>query len=137
MFLEVAAATGARRGEICALRWGDIDFTERTVCIERSAAVVRGRAVFVKTTKTTKTGSVRRVSITSQAIDALRFHRERAERAAVASRRVVDPDDFVYVVVGDAAVVRSRTRARGRRHRAGLATEATSSRCFPRGRRRR
>ena len=35
-FLLLAATTGARRGELSALRWSDVDFGERTVLIARS-----------------------------------------------------------------------------------------------------
>ena len=67
-WLYVATATGARRGEVCGLRWGDIDFAQRSVRIERSVSATRA-GVFVKATKT---GGVRRVSITAQAVEALR-----------------------------------------------------------------
>lgn len=66
-WLYMATATGARRGEICGLRWADIDFDQRSVCIERSVSATRA-GVFVKPTKT---GGVRRVSITAQAVEAL------------------------------------------------------------------
>ena len=67
-WLSVATATGARRGEICALRWSDVDFAHRTVRIERSVSATAAGGVFVKATKT---GGVRRVSITAQAVEAL------------------------------------------------------------------
>jgi integrase len=75
-WLHVALATGARRGEVCALRWSDIDFDARTVRIERSVSVIKGTGVSFKTTKT---GNVRLVTLTTQAIEALREHFARAE----------------------------------------------------------
>ena len=36
VFLRLAASTGARRGELCALRWSDIDLAAGTVTIGRS-----------------------------------------------------------------------------------------------------
>lgn len=92
-WLWLATATGARRGEICGLRWRDVDFTQRSVRIERSVSATSATGVFVKTTKTT---GVRRVSITAQAVEALRSQHRRAERDAVQKRRVVHPDDFVF-----------------------------------------
>jgi integrase len=46
-----AAVTGARRGELCALRWSDIDWTGRTLRIARSLTVV-GSLVAEGPTKT-------------------------------------------------------------------------------------
>ena len=92
-WLIVATATGARRGEICGLRWGDLDFVHGTVRIERSVSATPASGVFVKTTKT---GGVRLVSITGQAAEALQSHRRRAELITIRSGRVVDPEDFVF-----------------------------------------
>jgi integrase len=78
-WLHVALATGARRGEVCGLQWGDIDFEQRSIRVERSVSATRAHGIFVKPTKT---GGVRRVSITTQAIEALVAHRARAESAA-------------------------------------------------------
>jgi integrase len=38
--VALAAITGARRGELCALRWSDIDWSKRTLTITRSLTVV-------------------------------------------------------------------------------------------------
>ena len=92
-WLKVAAATGARRGEVCGLRWSDIDLDERTIRIERSVSATRSSGLVIKATKT---GRVRRVSITTQATDALVQHRARAEQAASDNYRLVDPADLVF-----------------------------------------
>lgn len=49
--VRVLTATGARRGEVCGLRWSDIDRGSRTMSIQRSVASVAGGTV-VKDTKT-------------------------------------------------------------------------------------
>ncbi len=100
-WLQVAVATGARRGEICGLRWRDIDFAQRSVRIERSVSATTASGVFVKTTKT---GGVRRVTITAQAIEALHAQHKRAETCARRNHRVVEPDDFIFT--NDAAAAR-------------------------------
>ena len=41
-----ALFTGARRGEIAALRWGDVDLTAGRYSIRRSAAIVGGKTVY-------------------------------------------------------------------------------------------
>lgn len=91
-WLYVATATGARRGEICGLRWADIDFAQRSIRIERSVSATRA-GVFVKPTKT---GGVRRVSITAQAIEALSRHHQRAAQNARRTDNCVDPEGFVF-----------------------------------------
>lgn len=88
-WLQVAVATGARRGEICALRWGDIDFDDRAVRIERSVSATKAEGLIVKTTKT---GGVRRVSLTAQAIAALSA--QRADTAAELG--AADADRYVF-----------------------------------------
>jgi integrase len=92
-WLHVAVATGARRGEICALRWGDVDVERATVRIERSVAATKQAGIAFKSTKT---GGVRLVSLTSQALSALRRHRDLTERRAVPVRRQVEPADLIF-----------------------------------------
>jgi integrase len=95
-WLQIAVATGARRGEVCALRWVDIDFADQTVRIERSVSATKVEGVIVKTTKT---GGVRRVALTGQAIDALRALHARQEQANWAAGVVggtVARDRFVF-----------------------------------------
>jgi integrase len=70
-WLQVAVATGARRGEICGLRWNDIDLGDASVRIQRSVSATRQAGL---TIKSTKTGGVRVVSLTTQAVIALREH---------------------------------------------------------------
>lgn len=40
----LAAVTGARRGELCALRWSDVDWRRRTLTFARSLTVIRQQA---------------------------------------------------------------------------------------------
>jgi integrase len=51
-FLRVAAVTGARRGELCALRWSDVDIKAATVTIARSVVGQRNDELVEKGTKT-------------------------------------------------------------------------------------
>lgn len=88
----MAAATGARRGEVCGLRWSDINLDQQTIRIERSVSATCASGLVIKATKT---GRVRRVSITTQAKDALLQHRSRAQQTAADNRRFVDPADLV------------------------------------------
>ena len=68
-FYALAIYGGLRRGEICALKWKDIDFENRTVNIEKAEAYRKGGNI-VKTTKTM--AGLRTVSLPSACIDILR-----------------------------------------------------------------
>jgi len=71
-FLEVAAATGARRGEVLALRWSDIHGGD--VVITRSLTQTKGGLEF-KVPKTED--SVRPVSLPTSTLAALDQHRQK------------------------------------------------------------
>jgi integrase len=69
--IRVAVATGARRGELVALRWGDLDLEVGTVHVRRSVAVVDGRPVV----KPTKTGASAVVAIDPGTVEVLQAWR--------------------------------------------------------------
>jgi len=76
--LLLAAMTGARRGEILALRWGDIDLDTGQMRITRSVQRVDGGLVFMEP-KTSR--SRRQITLPSAALEPLRQHRrEQRER---------------------------------------------------------
>jgi len=68
-FLELSAATGARRGELLALRWSDIQ--DGAVAIARSLSQTRAGLAF----KDTKNRTTRLVVLPESAIAALNAHR--------------------------------------------------------------
>lgn len=49
--VELALTTGMRRGEVCALRWGDVDDAERTITVRRVLGNAEG-GFYVKEPKT-------------------------------------------------------------------------------------
>lgn len=59
--IALAAVTGARRGELCALRWSDIDWEKRTLRVARSLTVIHEEV----TEAPTKTHAKRLVAIDS------------------------------------------------------------------------
>ncbi|MCA2962746.1 MAG: site-specific integrase [Acidobacteriaceae bacterium] len=69
--LLVATATGARRGELCALTWLDVDFDNRLVSISKSVEQTR-KGLRLKSTKGKK---ARIFSLPQSAVQALRDHR--------------------------------------------------------------
>jgi len=90
--LRVLAATGARRGEVCGLRWSDIDRGSRTLAIQRSVASVAGGTVV----KDTKTHAARRIAIDPETLAALDAQRVRMEELAAVCRLEFDPDGFLF-----------------------------------------
>lgn len=67
-----ALGTGLRRGELLALRWGDVDLDGATVRVERSLEETKAGLAF----KAPKTKHGRRtVSLSSTVVDALRAHK--------------------------------------------------------------
>lgn len=69
----LACATGMRRGEICALRWGDIDLTAGTVRVASAISAVPKRPLERKGTKTARE---RTVGLPDFAIEALKAERK-------------------------------------------------------------
>jgi integrase len=88
-----ALATGARRGEVCALRWCDVDLEDRFVRISRSVSQTTSGGVIVKCTKTDR---ARVVSITRAATAALSQRRIEAELAAESAGCRLAPSGFVF-----------------------------------------
>ncbi len=90
--LRVGAATGARRGELCALRWTDVDLEAKTLTIERGIVMVkRGVAE-----RPTKTHNRRKVALDDGTVAALESHRERTRMAAQEHGVELAADAFVF-----------------------------------------
>ena len=43
--LRLAAMTGMRRGELCGLRWGDVDLDAGTISVQKSTVAIAGKVV--------------------------------------------------------------------------------------------
>ncbi len=95
--LRVMAATGARRGEACALRWSSIDVEAGTILIRSSIASVAGGTV----EKDTKTHAARRIAVDPETLDVLARHRQRLEARATACRLAFNPNGFVFTQTAD------------------------------------
>jgi integrase len=79
LFVRLAAVVGARRGELCALRWSDVDFPRGELLVARSVVAVPGRGVLVGPTKTRRR---RRVALDRVTVDLLATLRARAQAVA-------------------------------------------------------
>lgn len=85
--LVVAATTGMRRGEICGLRWSDIDVDGAALVVNRTVVQVRGRWE----TKRPKADEPRRVSLAPFTLAVLAAQRERSE-----GHWPLGPDAYVW-----------------------------------------
>ena len=86
-------STGARRGQVCALRWNDIDFDRNTVSFARSLAEGPTGGVQIVPTKNRKRN---RVEVDDATIDELRRHRAEVEAHAAAAEVELQPSAFVF-----------------------------------------
>lgn len=98
--LRLAAATGARRGELCALRWADVDLKGANLTIARS--VVHGDDGLVEK-GSTKTGAARRIALDAGTVEVLETHRIRCEERARACGTRLAREAFVFSYEPDGA----------------------------------
>jgi integrase len=91
--LRLAAVTGARRGELCALRWNDVDLVAGALVISR-AVVGRTNGKLVE--RQTKTGNKRRIALDPGTVDSLARHRNFCEARAEKSDVVLSDTAFVF-----------------------------------------
>lgn len=91
-FLHLAATTGARRGEVCALRWKNVDPNMRTLTVEHSIIDLPGGLV----EKDTKTHISRRMALDSGTIDVLEEQRAAMTTRASAAGLSLSPQSFIF-----------------------------------------
>ena len=99
-FILLAAAIVARRSELVALRWSDVDFDAGRLTVSRG--IVSGPDGLVE--KDTKTHASRRVSLDGTTIDALRAHRDRASARAEICGIELPAGAFVFSAEVDGSV---------------------------------
>lgn len=73
---EVLAFTGMRRGEVCGLRWSDVDLDGGVITVREQLVEVNGK--IVKGKPKTRSGE-RRIEIDPRVIEALKVHRLRQD----------------------------------------------------------
>ena len=77
-FLHIAATTGARRGEICAIRWQNVDTKLKTLTIESAIVEVPGGIE----ERDTKTHSNRRIALDDDTLEVFESQRRLAQDRA-------------------------------------------------------
>lgn len=92
--VQLDSVLGARRGELVALRWPDIDFDDGTVTVARAISDGRSEGLVEQHTKTRK---VRAVGLDDITMGALRAHRARRLEQCMAVGVRMDEQGFVFV----------------------------------------
>ena len=95
--LFVAATTGCRRGELCGLRWSDVDFEKGVLLVRRSVSDLPGRVEI----RSTKTGHIRKMALDSATLSVLELLRERAGARTAALSVSLDPDAYLWSSLPD------------------------------------
>jgi len=90
--IYVAVTTGCRRGELCGLRWTDVDLDLATVVVARSISDAAGQVAV----KDTKTHHARRLALDPSTVSVLRKHRARVEGRAAAAGVTMPASAYVW-----------------------------------------
>lgn len=96
-FVYLAVSTGARKGELCGLQWGDLDTTTGKLTIRRAVAAPKGGMVI----KETKTGKVRMVSLNKPALDVLASWRLRCAETSLGWGMSLEDRSFIFAADGN------------------------------------
>jgi integrase len=98
----LGAATGARRGELLALRWSDVDLDAGVLRISRSVGLVAGRLHW----KPPKNGEGRRVILGPAVVAELRRHRAAQVERRLAYGSAYHADEDLVVCKIDGSPIR-------------------------------
>ena len=99
-FVVLAARRGPRPGEVCALRWTDIDLEGERITFARNIARAPGqRPGWIE--KDTKTGDERTIALRGVAKAAVEAHRALCVQRALALGTGLPADAFLFVHEGD------------------------------------
>lgn len=98
VFLRLAAITGARRSELVALRWSDVDLTAGRVTIAHGVVLTADKTLV---RKDTKTHAARTIAIGASAVDMLTDLRTTQAKLALDLGQMLDADPFVFSFAPD------------------------------------
>jgi integrase len=93
LLLRLAVVLGARRSELIALKWRDVDLAAGEVLIASGVVRVAGQPLI---DKDTKTHAKRRVAVGADTVELLKTHRARQAEAALAAGATLPPDAYVF-----------------------------------------
>ena len=98
LFLRLAVVLGARRGELCAVRWSEVDLDQGEVLIAGGIVRVPGESLL---DKATKTHAKRRIATGTDTVELLRAHRLAQAKDALACGTTLAADAYVFSHVPD------------------------------------
>lgn len=90
--LLVAATTGCRRGELCRLRWSDVNFEKGVLLVRRSVSDLPGRVEI----RSTKTGHIRKMALDTATRSVLELLRERAAAHSASVGTSLEADAYLW-----------------------------------------
>ena len=125
VFVWLTMTTGARRGELCALRWCDVDLAAGVITVRRASP----RTGDSREEKDTKTHQQRRVALDPETIAVLTEHRERWTQRAAALGSSSRPPRSSSPPTRTADAPRASVSQRYGRTRAASASTPTSTAC--------
>lgn len=79
-YISLAADTGLRRGELCGLRWADIDFADGTVTVRRNLQYTAAAGVYETSPKN---GRARVVDVGQEVLTLLKRIREKQSQSCI------------------------------------------------------
>ena len=94
-YFKLIIATGMRRGECCGLQWGDINWDERSIHIQRNVVKVTGEDIIVKETKTVAGDRYVYFSLEMESL-LKEFQRECAWETETYDGRKLEDADYIF-----------------------------------------
>ena len=91
LMIRIFLFTGLRRGELCGLKFEDIDFINNTISVKRNLLYLPEKGIFENTPKTES--SIRTISVSDNIIKLLNIHRiSQMKRQVVTGDKWIDTD---------------------------------------------
>ena len=94
-YFKLIIATGMRRGECCGLQWGDINWQERSIHIQRNVVKITGEDIIVKETKTVAGDRYVYFSLEMESL-LKEFQRECAWETETYDGRKLEDTDYIF-----------------------------------------
>ncbi|MEM8535997.1 MAG: tyrosine-type recombinase/integrase [Chloroflexota bacterium] len=93
--IRLGYTLGLRRGEICALRWADIDLDRKTITVNGSLVSVKGQGLVLTEPKTPH--SRRKLGISDDLVTAFQLHKQQQDSERVVMGDEWESNDYVFV----------------------------------------